>query len=348
MVHINNTFKLFSTREIQTLPQVGQGNLRLLIESIVDSFAISAHHKSLELFIRYNEVSPEQVMMNHSLMRKAITGLIGNAVHHTSTGFILICVSTKVTNKQSVEYQIDLMDTGVAIETEKFERIVEHGFQRNLPLQDYGSSHETLLNCHKSICAMGGRISFETKPSEHNISTFRIGLEQVFDMKTSNGLHNMMKGKRVLIIDESPVSRRLLCEQLSEWGIHSKATATYQNGYRYLKEAFYLGNEFDILISNCPAFGSVAKKQFAIMRQSPVLRNIKTIIMLQQPVVQQSPHVQSLQPSAVLMKPIKRPALFSALIETLSQHTTPTPEQFPAELPLLQGIKAIHPAPPPI
>ncbi len=128
-----------------------------------------------------------------------------------------------VTTSEAAAVRIEVTDTGVGIPSEKLERIFD-AFQQadTTTTRKFGGTGLGLSISSRLIEAMGGKIGVTSQTGKGSTFWFEVTLpardcEDIVWQPTFEA-----KGRRVLIVDDVEVNRRILKEQLTSWGFETE------------------------------------------------------------------------------------------------------------------------------
>ncbi|MGB3387226.1 MAG: response regulator [Pseudaminobacter sp.] len=222
-----------------------------LVEAVEDvATLVSARvaEKNLELIVRVDPRLPDHVVGDVGRFRQIITNMLGNAVKFTEKGHVLIDVSGTVVNDVA-ELKVRVEDTGIGIPADKLDAVFEKFAQVD------GSStrrHEGtglgLAIAARLVDLMGGKIGIESEVGRGSVFWFTAGLPVHQGAPQAEIVPTEVTGARVLVIDDNPVNRDILLEQLRSWGFDCAAAETGAVGLAFLDRACQLGATVDCVI----------------------------------------------------------------------------------------------------
>ena len=228
-------------------------NLTQLTDNVFASFRLTAKEKGIELVNRTSDVPA--VMLDEHRFRQILFNLVGNAVKFTEQGSVTVAASYTGTN-----LEVSVSDTGCGIAPDMLAHILEPFVQ----VQDLSHSAERsggsglgLSICRRLVEAMGGELIVESELGKG--SKFRICIPGVATdaekpaVESGQTSTNVQGGlpKHVLIVDDSPVNRKVLTAFLKKAGIVSSGTAS--DGGIALSEldlALQSGSPYDFVFSD--------------------------------------------------------------------------------------------------
>ena len=143
-------------------------SLNHLISQCINELRPLAEQKSLEMNFSGSEI---EVYADKQEIRRVITNLIGNALNHTSKGFISVELSAE--DKHAV---VKVKDTGIGIPKEDIDNMFVRFSQGTKNKRSTGTGLGLYLS-RQIIEAHGGKISLKSEVNKGSEFTFSIPLE---------------------------------------------------------------------------------------------------------------------------------------------------------------------------
>lgn len=211
-------------------------DLRAVIDDVAALMALKAQQKGVEMTVRYQPGLAQAVIGDAGRLRQILTNLVGNAVKFTESGSVSIDVSGE-NRGEITSFVIAVEDTGCGIPADKLEAVFEKFEQvDNTNARRHDGSGLGLAITKHLVAAMGGEISVESRVGFGSI--FKIALMLPID--TQNPLMrfdaSILDGVRVLIVDDLPVNRRILEEQLRAFGAQTVVVGDAQAALTAVRE----------------------------------------------------------------------------------------------------------------
>ena len=243
--------------DILDFSKINAGQLTLdpgpfrLVEAVEDvATLVSARiaEKNLEPIVRVDPHLPAFVVGDAGRFRQIITNLLGNAVKFTEKGHVLVDISGEVVD-DILHMKVKVEDTGIGIPAEKLQSVFEKFAQVD------GSStrrHEGtglgLAISARLVDLMGGKMGVESEVGRGSAFWFTISLPVHHKQACDEEVPVDVTGARVLVIDDNPVNREILLEQLRSWGFDCAAAENGAVGLAFLHRAAELGASVDCVI----------------------------------------------------------------------------------------------------
>ncbi len=222
LLSIVNDILDFSRIEKRNLPIANAPfSLVELLDSLRPMFQISATRKGLELDLRAEPGTPEQVMGDSARLRQVLVNLIGNAVKFTTRGSVRL----RVRPAGAGLIRFEVIDTGIGIAEAQQSRIFEAFAQGDAAIHlEYGGSGLGLAISAQLVRLMGGEIGIRSQTGSGTTFFFTLplpgvevpqGLEPAPEKTFSDSLSSMAS---ILVAEDNPVNQKLVSSLLQKRG----------------------------------------------------------------------------------------------------------------------------------
>ena len=295
-------------------------NMRDLVDEVTTLLSPNAAEKGLELVVDYPTTLPSSFVGDATRIRQILTNLVGNAIKFTETGHVLTRVGTRRAEDGRVEMAVDVVDTGIGIEESKLQRVFDKFTQAdNSTTRIYGGTGLGLSIAKRLSEMMDGSLSVESVYGEGTTFTFRAALPLDKSAKPIVRNTGPLRGRRVLIVDDIDVNRRVLSEQLGGWGMKTLAVADGVEALLALKTAqdpLTATEPFDLAILDYLMPG-VNGRELASMMEAQGTIDVP-VLMLSSCDQQQVRELDSASGvDRYLVKPVREQALFDTIVGML-------------------------------
>jgi signal transduction histidine kinase/DNA-binding response OmpR family regulator len=289
------------------------------VEDIAALVSARVAEKNLELIVRIDPRLPAFVVGDVGRFRQIVTNMLGNAVKFTEKGHVLIDVAGE-TIDGTVQLKVRVEDTGIGIPADKLPNVFEKFAQVD------GSStrrHEGtglgLAIAARLVDLMGGKIGLESEVGRGSIFWFTAPMPAHEATAPDTSVPVDVTGARVLVIDDNPVNREILLEQLRSWGFDCAAAESGAIGLAFLDRAVQLGATVDCVILDYQMPGmngaDVAKAMCSDVRTA----SIPVVLLTSVDQVDFARMVLDYGISAHLTKPARSAALLGTVIAAIQK-----------------------------
>ncbi len=208
--------------------------VRFVLDDVLDNLfalvGIRAQEKGLELYCSVDGDVPEVLVGDPLRLGQVLLNLVGNALKFTERGEVTVWVrvldSPDSDGGDRVALEFSVQDTGIGLSSEQASRLF-HAFSQAdaSTTRRYGGTGLGLAICKRLVGLMGGDIRVESTPGEGSrfIFTAMFGVEASGGEGTSLLVPGELAGLRVLVVDDSAVSRRIMRYYLESFSFNVEA-----------------------------------------------------------------------------------------------------------------------------
>jgi len=152
-------------------------NLRDTVDEALQSLAVRASGKGLELACHVESKTPDRLTGDPNRLRQLIVNLAGNAIKFTDRGEVVLRVETESVNKDSVVLKFAVSDTGIGIEASKRDLVFEAFAQADSTMsRKYGGTGLGLAISRELASLLGGEIQLRSVPGQGSTFTLYLPL----------------------------------------------------------------------------------------------------------------------------------------------------------------------------
>ncbi len=249
--------------DILDLARVESGRLQLekaefdlgdLVEKTIETLALRAHGKGLELVARTAPGTPARRVGDPLRLRQVLMNLLGNAIKFTELGSVELTVSAQDCAQKGgrgAGVRFSITDTGVGIEAAKLGAIFASFTQGDSSdTRRYGGSGLGLAIATRLVALMGGRIWVESEHGKGSTFHFTAPLEESNTVSEKKPIYDL-HGLSALVADRNSTNRRIFVETLGHYGATVAEASTVQETIAALREARRLGRPFHLVFGDC-------------------------------------------------------------------------------------------------
>ncbi|MFP1630854.1 response regulator [Zhengella sp. ZM62] len=287
------------------------------VEDVATLVSARVAEKDLELIVRIDPALPPLVSGDVGRFRQIVTNLLGNAVKFTESGHVLVDVTGDVRDDVA-HLRVAVQDTGVGIPQDKLQAVFDKFAQVD------GSStrrHEGtglgLAIASRLIDMMGGEIGVESEFGKGSTFWFTVPLPVAQTGETPRTLPVDVSGARVLVIDDNPVNRSILTEQLTSWGFESAAAESGTVGLAFIDRAAEIGMDIDCIILDYQMPGMNGEDVLRALRGRPAGATIPVVMLTSVDHADVGRMIVRHGIAAHLTKPARSSLLLETLVEVL-------------------------------
>ncbi len=316
-------------------------DVRAVFEQTAAVLSGPAHEKGLELVVACHPDVP--LFLNGDAVRfgQVLANLGSNAVKFTDSGEVVVQAQVARQDPARVVLRIDVTDTGVGIPPEARERLFDAFTQADpSTTRRHGGTGLGLAISRQLVQAMGGELSLESEVGRGSTFSFTA----TFARATSGSPRHpdrphLLRGRRVLVVDDNETNRFILEEQLSAWQMRPVTAATAEEALATLREAARAGQPFEIALLDLMMPGTDGLELARRVSADPTLRQL-TMLLLSSDLGLGSQAARSAGIRAALNKPVRHSELYDALLGIVSVQAGEEQRPAPAAAPDL-GVRVL-------
>jgi signal transduction histidine kinase/DNA-binding response OmpR family regulator len=229
-IKISGERLLIIINEILDFSKIESGQNKLLqepfslIECVEEALEINtpkAIEKKLELNYWVEPNVPTYILGDNGKLSQILINLIGNAIKFTNEGEILVIIKKIASTDDQIDLIFSIKDTGIGISKESQLDLFDAFTQvDNSNQRKYGGTGLGLAISKFLAEMMGGQIWVESKEGKGSIFSFTISVPRLDEVSTFSETNtHILKGKKILVVDDHETNRWVIKRLLSKWGV---------------------------------------------------------------------------------------------------------------------------------
>lgn len=320
-------------------------DLERCIEGVIDLVATKAAEKSLNLAFLVEPGTPRVVLGDSLRLKQVLLNLLNNAIKFTDKGDVMLHVDNAGPGLLSFK----VIDSGLGIPASRMDRLFKPFSQVDASTSRFhGGTGLGLAISKKLVELMGGAISVESQEGKGTVFTFTTavelpGVEEAAAREPDPAAAPAIGGRRVLVVDDNAINRRILGAQLKSWGLEAGIVSDPETALARLGEPGH--HDLVILDLNMPGMDGMDFGRR--LRADPSHQGLPVILYSSSyPLtVAQREEARALGFADVLAKPIKPSLLYSSIVQALGGGEARAPRRAPPQPSLSTGLPEELPNP---
>ncbi len=287
-------------------------SIQHVLEGCANIIAIKAYEKSLSLSTFVDPEIPERLIGDPMRLRQILLNFLSNAVKFTSKGDVIMRAILLNKTDEIALIRIEISDDGIGISLESQQHLFQPFSQADSSTtRKYGGTGLGLSISKRLIELLNGRIGLESKVDAG--TTFWIEIpfkilqqQPIFPIEQSHG-------KRILVVSENTESHDIYLRYLSAWGVLTNTTNNLDEMLHLLAEAQAIHQDYEVLmlveLKADDLFSMIqAVRSKSCFKKLPIITCQDTIdVNFKKKLLENGA-------STVLVKPVKKSALFDAIV----------------------------------
>ena len=295
-------------------------NMRDHLEATLKTLAFRGDEKGLELLCEVAAEVPEMVRGDSNRLRQIVVNLVGNAIKFTDEGEVALKVRVDTVEGSDRIFHFTVSDTGVGIAPEKLKLIFEPFSQADTSTtRKYGGTGLGLSISARLVEMMGGRMWVESiagKGSKFHF-TARLGTSMEAVEVGTIAPPEILRGVRVLVVDDNRTNRRILEGMLKRWEMNSTSVEDGEKALAALSSAVEDGIPYGLILTDMHMPKMDGFALIERIRQKPELSTAIIMMLTSAGHRGDAARCQELAVSAYLLKPIRQSELREAIARVL-------------------------------
>jgi CheY-like chemotaxis protein len=303
-------------------------DLERLIFEVAELFRSKLEGRPVELLVDFDPAAPAFVVGDPGRLRQVLNNLVSNAIKFTEAGHILVGVRSTPLAEGHLSYQVTVQDTGIGIPLEKQGRLFQPFVQADSSTsRRFGGTGLGLVLVKRIAEAMGGSIRLESQDGVG--SSLNMAVPLLMDAGASKApmAAANLAGKRILVIDDLAINRRLLCRHIE---VHGAVVASAPSGTEALQQLFEAldrGEPFDAALVDLHMPPGMDGAAFGKnVRSDPRFHSMALVVLTSTGVHGEAAKLAGLGFDGYLVKPISRDILTRALVSAILRAGAPSGE----------------------
>jgi two-component system, sensor histidine kinase and response regulator len=253
-------------------------------------------------------------------LRQVLVNLLSNAVKFTEEGEVVLRVALLGETADMASVGFKVRDTGIGMTAEQRGRLFSAFTQADASTtRRYGGTGLGLAISKQLVEMMGGEIGVESKPGRGSAFWFTLPLgRQPESSPAARRQPAALRGVRALIVDDNETNRKVLCEQLSAWGIKVTDTVGGAEALGKLRSAAAGGEPYDVAILDFQMPGMDGMELASRIKADPLVSSARLLLLTSVGVRGEQDESLRAGIEAYLVKPVRQSELHDALTTVMA------------------------------
>jgi signal transduction histidine kinase/DNA-binding response OmpR family regulator len=298
-------------------------DLETLVDRTVETLAVDAHQKGLEMLAHVMPHVPLQLVGDPLRLRQVLLNLIGNAVKFTERGQVLLTVERDRESAAPGHLHFSVADTGIGIPHDKLQEVFSSFTQADSSTtRQYGGSGLGLAIVQRLVELMGGRAWVESELGHGSVFHFTAHFQVQTDTQVERppAMTAMLRGVRALVVDDNSTNRIILREMLTSRGAEVDEAEDGPVALQHIERARASGMPYKLMLLDCRMPG-MDGFQVAERLKAGAEHDLTVLMLSSDDLKVQITRARELGLDAYLVKPVRRADLFAAIATAMANHT---------------------------
>ena len=216
---VNDIFDFSRLETGGAVLQLGEYDVRALVDGVIDSFSQQPSSRELVLHATVSPAVPMRVIGDPARIGQVLAYLVDNALKFTSNGSVRVDVSRTGDRDKNHGLLFRVIDTGIGVNPPLAAKIFQPFTQADMSAtRRYGGTGLGLAISHRLVALMGGAIDVDSRPGCGSTFWFLLPLvEAARAMPVAEPV--------VLVVDDNPVNQIVAVSGLHRLGYRTEAVS---------------------------------------------------------------------------------------------------------------------------
>jgi two-component system, sensor histidine kinase and response regulator len=316
--------------------------LQQMIADCMKALSLRAHQKGLELAFEVAADVPEQMVGDPGRLRQIIMNLTGNAIKFTEHGEVILSVIHEP-QAEGLMLRFTIRDSGIGIPGDKLAKIfVAFEQADSSTTRVYGGTGLGLSISRRLVELMHGRIWVESEIGVGSSFCFTAQFDSAAQVigKEISVSPKILRGLRILVVDDNATNRRILERMLSTWGMIVDLAASGAEALALLYRAVNTNVSYPLIIVDGQMPHMDGFTLLRRIREAKELKVGKALMLTSAEQMEAAGQCRELEISEYALKPVARSDLLRLLLRTLVNVTGSSAHEPAILLPV--AIRPLH------
>ena len=246
LVLLNNILDFSKVEAGQLTLETVPFDLERLAYDVAELFRPKLEGRPVELLVDFDPHTPARVLGDPGRLRQILNNLVSNAIKFTQAGHIVVEVRSQPADHGLRRYQLAVEDTGIGISAQAQARLFKPFVQADASTaRRFGGTGLGLVLIKRLVEAMGGSITLTSEEGAGSRLCADLPFQPDHAPVPAGASAGLLEGKRILVLDDLEINRKLLSRQLQACGVAVTTAGTGAEALQVVYEALTAGTAFD-------------------------------------------------------------------------------------------------------
>jgi len=310
---------------------------RLYMESSAFDFAdvlndlrniasIKAEEKGIELIFQTAKEIPTTMIGDSLRLFQILLNLTTNAIKFTNTGHVILKAEVvdqhQIWQSDKISLKFSVEDTGIGMTAEQVSRLFEPFTQADSSTtRKFGGTGLGLAISKHLVEMMGSEIEVRSQPDKGSVFSFtvKMGL-QAGKKESAFPLPQDVKGLKVLVVDDNPVARQIICEALEMFSFKVTQASSGNEALSEVRDAVGKNHPYDLVIMDWKMEGLDGIETSKRIKSNVRHRHLSILMVTAYDKEEVMRDAQNAGIDGLLVKPVDQFLLFNTIMEVLGKN----------------------------
>jgi signal transduction histidine kinase/DNA-binding response OmpR family regulator len=306
--------------ELETIPF----DLHELFEEFVGMMSIRMQDKNLEFVCGIDANVPRRLVGDPVRLRQVLTNLVANAEKFTTKGEIEVRIKLRQKGAGRAQLYFSVRDTGIGVPIYQQSKLFDAFVQADTSTtREFGGSGLGLTICKQLVQLMDGEIGVRSGDGNGSVFYFTAQFLTTDDAVEPDR-PELLKGVRVLVVDDNETNCALLQRLLGSWGMDVEYTNTGDKALGLMSMAKQEHKPFSIAVLDMQMPGMDGKALGKAIKAIPSISDCKLILLSSLGIAFHKQSKEELRSAGFVesvLKPVRESVLKKILLQAVASDT---------------------------
>ncbi len=220
-----------------------------LLADVSDVVGLKVGEKNLEILFSTAPDVPRRLRGDPVRLKQVLLNLLGNALKFTSSGEIVVEITTVESRRELAQLRFSVRDTGIGIAPEHLETLFEPFTQVDASMtRRFGGAGLGLAITRRLVSMMGGELQVESRPGEGSTFAFTAAFDVARGAAGPRRLADEFRDLPVLVADDNANARVVLANMLRSLSCRVTAVDSGEEALTEAQRAAQEGRPYRIAV----------------------------------------------------------------------------------------------------
>ncbi|MBV2164483.1 MAG: response regulator [Comamonas sp.] len=298
-------------------------DLDQVMRGVFSQMALRAQQKGLELLFHSEPDVPRRLLGDPLRLTQVLVNLVSNAIKFTEFGEIILRIALQDRQEGQVQLEFSVQDSGMGIPAERLGQLFTPFTQVDGSItRRFGGTGLGLAICRQLVELMGGQIQAESQEGQGSrfFFTLRLPLPAPQALPASATLRpaSLLRGKRVLVVDDNASARDILHTTLTSFGMAADTVDSGEACLQRVLQANAAGTPYHLVLLDWLMPGMDGIEVARLIQAAHLGTDLPGILMVTAGSYEKlSPQAAQVGLQHILTKPVSPSELHEAMLEAL-------------------------------
>ncbi len=297
-----------------------------LLDTLCEDSKVKADDRKIHFNYNANAQAPTLIKGDPARIKQIISGTLDMALFYSEQGSI--SVNLNASNQRNL-WRLEIRDSQSGLHPEDIHITLEN--DADIDAQRYSSVQRNWVIAQALAEHVGGKLSVEMgqgdKAGEALFVCELILTRYSLLQHHENHYDKLLEGKRLLVVDDSSSSRKVVAKRADSWGMKVTCVPSARDALAMMKTMLHIGGAFDVIIldHDMPEMTGFELAQEITREHAELSHSTPLPVMIMLSGASEPPSQEQARNASirrVLTKPISAKSLKITLAEELTLHHT--------------------------